>query len=344
MSKDLIMPKGEILVYKTEDGEIKLECHLENETLWLSQKLMSELFQVGVSTINYHIKEIFDSRELSSSATIRKFRIVRQEGNREVARDIDFYNLDMIISMGYRVKSIVATHFRIWATERLKEYIIKGFTMDDDRLKEAGGGVYFDELLARIRDIRSSEKVFWRKVLDIYATSVDYDPKADNSKEFFKIIQNKMHWAAHGHTAAEVIYNRVDSAKTNMGMTNWTGKKIRKSETEIAKNYLSEDELDILNRIVTMYLEFAELQARNRKVMTMMNWINKLDDFLKISDMELLSHAGKISHDAASEKAQLEYEKFHQEQLKEPTEVELHFIEAEMELKSIELAAKTLKN
>jgi hypothetical protein len=241
------------------------------------------------------------------------------------------------------VKSIIATRFRIWATERLKEYIVKGFTMDDDRLKESGGGVYFDELLARIRDIRSSEKVFWRKVLDIYATSIDYDPKADTSREFFKIIQNKMHWAAHGHTAAEIVFNRADASKPNMGMTNWSGGKIRKSETEIAKNYLSEDELDILNRIVTMYLEFAELQARNRKVMTMSDWIDKLDDFLKISDMELLTHAGKISHTEAAVKARLEYDKFHNKQLEEPTQVEKDFIEAEMGLVTIEKIAKNLK-
>jgi hypothetical protein len=343
MTNELTAPKGEILLYQTDDGEIKLECRLENETLWLTQKLMAELFQVKPQNITMHLKNIYAEGELRESATCKDFLQVQIEGSRKVERKQKFYNLDAIISVGYRVKSIIATRFRIWATERLKEYIVKGFTMDDDRLKESGGGVYFDELLARIRDIRSSEKVFWRKVLDIYATSIDYDPKADTSKEFFKIIQNKMHWAAHGHTAAKIIYARVDSGKPNMGMTNWTGDKIRKSETEIAKNYLSEDELDILNRIVTMYLEFAELQARNRKVMTMMGWISKLDDFLKISDMELLSHSGKISHKMASEKSQLEYEKFHQKQLEQPTEVEQHFVEAEIELKAIENVAKKQK-
>ena len=337
---EMVPSKGEIIVYQTDDGEIKLECRLEDESLWLSQKMMSELFQVGVNTINYHIKEIYESGELASEATIRKFRIVRQEGARQVGREIDFYNLDMIISVGYRVKSIVATRFRIWATQRLKEYIIKGFAMDDERLKESGGGVYFDELLERIRDIRSSEKVFWRKVLDIYALSIDYDPKTEISLEFFKIIQNKMHWAAHGHTAAEIIFSRADASNPNMGMTNWIGTKIRKNETTIAKNYLSKEELDILNRIVTMYFEFAELQARSRKAMSMRNWVEKLDDFLKISDRDLLTHAGKITHEQAKTKAQLEYEKFHRQRLMQPTEVEKHFVEAEKELKAIESIAK----
>ena len=340
MKKDLTMPKGEMLVYQTEDGEIKLECRLEDETLWLTQKLMAELFQVKPQNITMHLKNIYAEGELSEEATCKDFLQVRIEGSRKVERKQKFYNLDAIISVGYRVKSIIATRFRIWATERLKEYIVKGFTMDDERLKEAGGGLYFDELLARIRDIRSSEKVFWRKVLDIYATSVDYDPQSDTSKEFFKIIQNKMHWAAHGHTAAEIIYGRADASKPNMGMTNWQGARIRKDEVGIAKNYLSEDELDILNRIVTMYLEFAELQARNRKVMTMRDWIDKLDDFLKISDMELLSHAGKISHAEAAVKARLEYDKFQRKQIEEPTRVEKDFIEAEKELNMIEATAK----
>jgi len=253
-----------------------------------------------------------------------------------VQRELEYYNLDMIISVGYRVKSFIATRFRIWATQRLREYIIKGFTMDDDRLKQAGGGGYFEELLARIRDIRSSEKVFWRKVLDIYATSIDYDPRSEVSQEFFKVIQNKMHWAAHGQTAAEVIYGRADASKPNMGMTNWVGPSIRKSETEIAKNYLTEDELNLLNRIVTMYLEFAELQALNRTPMTMQDWIDKLDDFLKLSGRELLDHAGKITHDAALKKAYEEYEKFRHKLLEQPTRAEIDFVKAVNELKKIE--------
>ncbi|KJU86415.1 toxin Fic [Candidatus Magnetobacterium bavaricum] len=249
--------------------------------------------------------------------------------------DLIILNPDAIISVGYRVNSIRGTHFRQWATQRLREYIIKGFTMDDKRLKQAGGGDYFDELLARIRDIRSSEKVFWRKVLDIYATSIDYTPKANVSREFFAVIQNKMHWAAHGQTAAEVIYGRADASKPNMGLTNWAGDTPRKTDTEIAKNYLNEKELDVLNRIVTMYLDFAQLQALNRKPMTMRDWIAKLDDFLKLTEMEILSHAGDIRHDAALGKAHAEYEKYRKKMLSEPSPVEKHFIEAEEETKQL---------
>jgi hypothetical protein len=241
----------------------------------------------------------------------------------------------LIISVGYRVKSHRGTQFRIWATQRLREYIIKGFTLDDERLKQAGEGNYFDELLARIRDIRSSEKVFWRKVLDIYATSIDYDPQSDLSQEFFSEVQNKMHWAAHGHTAAEIIHHRVDAYKENMGLTNWVGTQIRKSEVSVAKNYLNQDELDLLNRIVTAYLEFAELQALNRRAMYMQDWTRQLDMFLTMSGRELLDHAGKISHEQALNKAQIEYEKYRQKQLEQPTMVEKHFIEAEKEIKQI---------
>jgi len=285
-------------------------------------------------------KNIFNEGELDEMATCKDILQVQIEGNRQVERKQRFYNLDVIISVGYRIKSHVATRFRQWATQRLREYIIKGFTLDDDRLKQAGGGNYFDELLARIRDIRSSEKVFWRKVLDIYATSIDYDPDTDLSQQFFAAVQNKMHWAAHGHTAAEIIYNRADAAKPNMGMTTWLGDKPRKTDAEIAKNYLNEKELDVLNRIVNMYLEFAELQALNRKPMYMREWIEKLDDFLKLSGRDILTHAGKISHDKALEKAHAEYEQYLKERLNEPSPVERKFLEAVREMNQIEKKRK----
>src|SRR3989338_4280389 len=301
---------------------------------------MAELFQVSIPTLNEHIKTIYGDGELEAEATIRKFLIVQTEGSRQVKRPVDYYNLDMIISVGYRVNNIRGTQFRIWATQRLREYIIKRFTLDDDRLKQGGGGNYFDELLARIRDIRSSEKVFWRKVLDIYATSIDYAPDTDLSQKFFTVVQNKMHWAAHGHTAAEIIYDRADAAKPNMGMTTWMGDKPRKTDAEIAKNYLNEKEIDMLNRIVSMYLDFAELQALNRKPMYMRDWIEKLDDFLKLSGRDILEHAGKISHDKALEKAHVEYEKYWKERLNEPSSVERQFIEAVKEMKQIEKSRK----
>jgi hypothetical protein len=246
----------------------------------------------------------------------------------------------VIISVGYRVKSLRGTQFRIWATQRLREYLIKGFTLDDERLKQAGGGRYFDELLARIRDIRSSEKVFWRKVLDIYATSIDYAPDSELSQQFFAALQNKMHWAAHGHTAAEVVYRRADASKPHMGMTTWSGETPWKTDAEIAKNYLSEQELDILNRIVSMYLDFAELQALNRKPMYMQDWLTKLDDFLKLSGRDILTDAGKIGHDEAMEKAHAEYERYHQERINEPYEVERQCLEAIKEVKRIEESRK----
>lgn len=333
--KEQSSTKSELILYQTEDGKTKIEVRLQGETVWLSQKLMAELFQVTIPTINEHIKTIYDDGELEAEATIRKFLIVQTEGSRQVKRPVDYYNLDMIISVGYRVNSIRGTQFRIWATQRLREYIIKGFTLDDDRLKQAGGGNYFDELLARIRDIRSSEKVFWRKVLDIYATSIDYSPDTDLSQQFFTVVQNKMHWAAHGHTAAEIIHSRVDAAKPNIGMTTWSGGKPRKTDAEIAKNYLNEKELDMLNRIVSMYLDFAELQALNRKPMYMRDWIAKLDDFLKLSERKILTHAGKISHDKALEKAHIEYEKYRKERLNEPSPAERQFIEAVKEMKQI---------
>jgi len=332
---DNLTERTEFLLYQTDDDRIRIETRMQDETVWLTQKQMAELFQKDIRTINEHLKNIYTEGELGSESTIRKFRIVRLEGTREVTRSIDHYNLDAIISVGYRVNSIRGTQFRIWATQRLREYLIKGFVLDDDRLKRGGGGNYFDELLARIRDIRSSEKVFWRKVLDIYATSINYDPQNDLSQEFFAEVQNKMHWAAHSHTAAEIIHHRVDADKENMGLTNWVGSQIRKSEVSVAKNYLNQDELDLLNRIVTAYLEFAELQALNRRPMYMKDWIRQLDMFLTLSGRELLDHAGKISHEQALKKAQIEYEKYRQKQLEQPTMVEKHFIEAEKEIKQI---------
>ncbi|KAF5425692.1 hypothetical protein C5S42_09825 [Candidatus Methanomarinus sp.] len=316
---------AEILLYQTEDGQTHLEVRLQEETVWLTQKRMAELFQKNVRTINEHIQNIFAEGELAPESVIRKFRITADDGK---SYDTQHYNLDVIISVGYRVKSHRGTQFRIWATQRLREYIIKGFTMDDDRLKRNGGGNYFDELLARIRDIRSSEKVFWRKVLDIYATSIDYDPQAETSNLFFATVQNKMHWAAHGQTAAEIVYQRVDSTKKNIGLTNWTGNTISKSEVSIAKNYLNSEELDILNRIVMAYLEFAEIQALERNPMYMSDWIAKLDDFLKLSGRKLLTHVGNISHKQALTKAQLEYEKHRTMQINLPSPVEEDFEKA----------------
>lgn len=324
---------SEILLYQTDDGKSRLEVRLVDETVWLSLNQMAELFHRDKSVISKHIKNVFDEGELVPEATVAKFATVQNEGDREVTRNIDFYNLDVIISVGYRVKSHRGTQFRMWATQRLREYIIKGFTMDDERLKQAGGGNYFDELLARIRDIRSSEKIFWRKVLDIYATSIDYDPNIDLSRDFFAIVQNKMHWAAHGHTAAEIVESRADAEKPHMGLTSWTGDRPTLADAEIAKNYLMKDELEALNRIVTMYLDFAELRALNRKPMYMRDWISKLDDFLRLSERDILTHAGKMSHEKAVEKARSEYEKYHKEQINALSPVEKHFQKAIKETK-----------
>jgi len=338
--KNWVSSKGDLILYQTEDGKIRIEVRLQDETVWLTQKLMAELFQTTPQNITTHLKNIFHEGELDEQATCKDFLQVQVEGIRRVERTQRFYNLDVIISVGYRIKSHVATRFRQWATQRLREYIIKGFAMDDDRLKQSGGGNYFDELLARIRDIRSSEKVFWRKVLDIYATSVDYDPNIDLSQKFFAAVQNKMHWAAHGHTAAEIIHNRADAGKPNMGMTSWSGGVPRKTDAEIAKNYLNEKELDVLNRLVTMYLEFAELQALSRKPMYMRDWIAKLDDFLKLSGRDILRHAGEISHDKALEKAHAEYERYRKEQLNAPSLVEQQFLEAIKDIKQIDKTKK----
>jgi len=321
-------PGGEILLYQTEDGQTRLETRMTGETVWLTQKQMAELFQKDVRTISEHIRNVYEESELAPEPTLRNFRIVQSEGKRQVERDVAHYNLDVVISVGYRVKSHRGVQFRIWATQRLREYLVKGFALDDERLKRAGGGNYFDELLARIRDIRSSEKVFWRKVLDIYATSIDYDPAEEASQRFFATVQNKMHWAAHGNTAAEIVHARADASRPNMGMTNWLGEKPRKDEAAIAKNYLVPEELDVLNRIVNLYLEFAELQALNRKPMTMQDWITKLDEYLRLSEREILQHAGKISHEEALQKAELEFEKYRAGQLAQTSRVERDFEEA----------------
>jgi len=331
------MEQSQLVIYQSEDGKVKIETRMEGETIWLTQKLMAELFQTTPQNITIHLKNIFEEGELEEDSTCKEFLQVQREGKREVKRQQKYYNLDAILSVGYRIKSHVATRFRQWATARLKEYLVKGFTMNDELLKQAGGGNYFDELLQRIRDIRSSEKVFWRKVLDIYATSIDYEPNHDMSVLFFQTVQNKMHWAAHGHTAAEIIYKRVDAGKANLGLTTFKGTRPTQQETEIAKNYLNEEELNLLNRMVTAYLELAELQALNRRPMYMKDWIARLDDFLKMTGNDILTHAGKISHQKALEKARAEYKKYHQQQLQQPTQAEKDYI------RHIEQAAKKLK-
>lgn len=319
--------KGQILLYQTPDGESRIEVRLQGETVWLSQEQMAELFQRNKSTISRHINNAFEEGELTPEATVAFFATVQKEGNRQVERDIAFYNLDMIISVGYRVHSYRGVQFRMWATKVLKEYIVKGFVLNDDLLKRAGGGNYFDELLARIRDIRSSEKVFYRKVLEIYALSIDYDPRVEMTQEFFKTVQNKMHYSVHGRTAAEIIYERADARKDFMGLTTWTGAMPQKNDAEIAKNYLSQEEITTLNRIVSLYLDFAELQAEEHRPMYMKDWIAILDDFLRISRKDILTHAGSISAKLAKAKADAEYDKFKERTKNELTPVEIHFLE-----------------
>ena len=319
--------KGQILLYQTPDGESRIEVRLQGETVWLNQEQMAELFQRNKSTISRHINNVYEEGELTPEATVAFFATVQTEGNRQVERDIAFYNLDMIISVGYRVHSYRGVQFRMWATRVLKEYIVKGFVLNDDLLKRAGGGNYFDELLARIRDIRSSEKVFYRKVLEIYALSIDYDPRVEMTQEFFKTVQNKMHYSVHGHTAAEIIYERADARKDFMGLTTWTGSMPQKTDAEVAKNYLSQEEITTLNRIVSLYLDFAELQAEEHRPMYMKDWIAILDDFLRISRKDILTHAGSISAKLAKAKADAEYDKFKERTKNELTPVEIHFLE-----------------
>ena len=321
------MDKGLFLLYQTPDGDSQIEVKLQNDTVWLSLDQMAELFQRNKSTISRHIKNVLEDGELQEEATIANFATVQNEGTRKVERVIAFYNLDMIISVGYRVHSYRGVQFRIWATKVLKEYIVKGFAMNDDLLKRAGGGNYFDELLARIRDIRSSEKVFYRKVLEIYALSIDYDPRVEMTQKFFKTVQNKMHYSVHGHTAAEIIYERADAEKDFMGLTTWSGAMPSKPEAEIAKNYLTHEEIKSLNRIVSLYLDFAEMQAEEHRPMYMKDWINILDDFLRISRKDILTHAGKISAKLAKEKADQEYDRFKERTKNTLSPVEIHFLE-----------------
>lgn len=313
------MEKFEILLYSVPEGKATIEVFFEEETFWLSQKKMAELFNVEVNTINYHLKEIFKSSELQEDATIRKFRIVQTEGARQVSREVDFYNLDAIIAVGYRVNSIEATRFRIWATKVLREFIIKGFVLDDERLKQGKnfGRDYFEELLERIREIRASERRFYQKITDIYAQcSIDYDPKAAITLTFYKTVQNKLHWAITGQTAAEIVYKRADATQPNMGLTTWKNApgKILKSDVSIAKNYLNEKEIDELNRVVTMYLDYAENQARRNIPMSMADWIQKLDAFLQFNDYGVLKDAGSMSHEVAKSLAEKQYEQFRIEQ------------------------------
>ena len=321
------MDKGQFLLYQTPDGVSKIEVKLQDDTVWLSLDQMAELFQRNKSTISRHIKNVLEEGELLADSTIANFATVQNEGKRHVERQITYYNLDMIISVGYRVHSYRGVQFRIWATKVLKEYIVKGFALNDDLLKRAGGGNYFDELLARIRDIRSSEKVFYRKILEIYALSIDYDPRVEMTQKFFKTVQNKMHYSVHGHTAAEIIYERADAQKDFMGLTTWSGAMPTKPEAEIAKNYLTQEEIKSLNRIVSLYLDFAEMQAEEHRPMYMKDWINILDDFLRISRKDILTHAGKISAKLAKEKADTEYDKFKERTKNDLSPVEIHFLE-----------------
>lgn len=336
---------AELIQYQTEDGVTVIRLQARDGNAWLSQGDMAELFQTTVSNINKHIKGILDDGELDE-ATIEDYSIVRTEGQRQVERTVAHYSLPMILAVGFRVRSPRGMQFRRWAAEALSQYLVKGFVMDDERLKDPEAD-YFDELLARIRDIRSSEKLFYKKVLEIYATSVDYDKDAEASQRFFQTVQNKMHWAAHGHTAAEVIHTRADAAKDHMGLTSWAGEarglSPRKSDVAVAKNYLSPEEIDTLNRIVTLYLDFAELQAQNRKQMFMADWLTKLDQFLTISDRDILTHAGRVSADVAKARAEAEYARWNARALEDPSSVERHFLEATKAAKRIDVGKKMQK-
>jgi len=316
MTENLIpdAPKGEFVLFQSADGSTKVECRFEFDTLWLTQNSMSELYNITPQAITQHVKAIYEEEELVQNSTCKHYLQVGIEGARQVTRNKLHYSLPMIIAVGYRVRSVQGTQFRKWATKAIEEYLVKGFVMDDERLKQPESSPYFDELLNRIRDIRSSEKMFWRKVCDIYATSIDYDGKAQQSMSFFAQVQNKMHWAAHGNTAAELIYQRIDANKPHLGLTNYSGKDSGKEPTRkevvTGKNYLSEQELDTLNRLVTSYLEFADLQAKNGKLMKMADWSSKLNDFLKLSDFDVLTHAGKISAEQAKQRAKQQYDEY----------------------------------
>ena len=327
------MNESNIIMYTTEDGLTKIETTFDGDTVWLSINQMAELFQRDRSVIGKHVRNIFKEGELKKESVWAKFAYTAADGK---VYDVDYYNLDVIISVGYRVKSQRGTQFRIWASGVLKEYMKKGFALDDDRLKRLGGGNYFEELLARIRDIRASEKVFWRKVLEIYATSIDYNPDAEASILFFKQVQNKMHWAAHKHTAAEIVFQRADAEKENMGLTSWEGKRIKRKDVEVAKNYLQQDELDALNKIVSAYLDIAEVRALAHEPMYMKDWLETIDDYLKMTRRDILTTKGRITHKQAIDKAHQEYEKYKKKQEEQLSAVEQHFIESIKELEALE--------
>ena len=334
---------SELILYQTEDGKTKIEVRLQDETVWLTQKLMAELFQTTKQNISLHIQNIFDEGELMPEATVKEYLTVQTEGSRQVNRPVDFYNLDMIISVGYRIKSHVATRFRQWATQRLREYIVKGFTMDDERLKEINniGSDYFDEMLERIRDIRSSEKRFYQKIRDIYKLAADYDPNAEETLEFFSIVQNKLHFAVSGKTAAEIISERADISKPNMGLTAWKGAKVRRGDVTIAKNYLNHNEIEHLNRIVEMYLNYAEDQAKHRRQVFMRDWRKKLDAFLQFNERNILTNAGKVTKEVANKLALDHYEIFNRNRL--AIEAEEEALADDEELKKIESAIERKK-
>jgi len=333
----LVAPASELVLYQTEDGRTRVQCRFEDETLWLTQAQMAELFQTTPQNITLHLKEIFADEELTEEATCKEYLQVRREGEREVSRSLRHYRLEAILAVGFRVRSHRGTQFRQWALERLNEFLVKGFTMDDERLKNPPGPGqrdYFDELLERVREIRASERRFYQKVLDIYATSVDYKADAELSQRFFATVQNKMHWATHGHTAAEVIQERADADKPFMGLqTTRPGGGVRKGDASIAKNYLTADELNVLNRIVSLYIEYAELQALDRRPMTMQDWVTKLDEFLKVSGRALLDHAGSVSAEAAKAKAELEYARYHALQDEKPRAIDAEFEKLAKQLK-----------
>lgn len=324
---------GNIIIYKDKNGNDNIEVKMQDNTVWLNQEQLVKLYNSSKSNISEHIKHILEDGELDKNAVVRNFRTTASDGKKY---NVNYYNLDMIVAVGFRVRSNIGTNFRRWANERLTEYMTKGFTMNDDLLKRAGGGLYFDELLSRIRDIRSSEKIFWRKILDIYATSIDYDPKAEITQEFFKTIQNKMHWAAHGHTAAEVIVERADGNKDFMGLTTFSGDRPTLLDAQIAKNYLNDKELDILNRIVSMYLDYAELQAIEQRTMTMNDWVKELNYFLTMNRKDILKDSGKISHEEAMNHARKEYNKYKDRIALKPSEVELHYLESIKDLEKLE--------
>ena len=324
---------GDIIIYKDKNGNDNIEVKMQDNTVWLNQEQLVKLYNSSKSNISEHIKHIFEDGELDEASTIRKFRTVASNGK---TYNILYYNLDMIVAVGFRVRSNIGTNFRRWANEKLTEYMTKGFTMNDDLLKRAGGGLYFDELLARIRDIRSSEKVFWRKILDIYATSIDYDPRAEITQEFFKTVQNKTHWAVHGHTAAEVIVERADGDKDFMGLTTFSGNRPTLLDAQIAKKYINDKELDILNRIVSMYLDYAELQAIEQRTMTMNDWVKELNYFLTMNRKDILNDSGRISHEEAMNHAKKEYNKYKDRMALKPSEVELHYLESIKDLEKLE--------